>query len=87
MERGVQGDYILSTAMPETFLAFVPRPLPPVPPLYFNECRSHRLSSSKQISSYSYLNCERTKSQKSKNSRKVGKWFICLSTLFRNSFK
>lgn len=33
MERGVQGDYILSTTMPETFLAFVPRPLPPVPPL------------------------------------------------------
>ncbi len=36
MERGVQGDYIPSTAMPETFLAFVPRPLPPVPPLYSN---------------------------------------------------
>lgn len=33
MERGVQGDYILSTTMPEKFLAFVPRPLPPVPPL------------------------------------------------------
>ena len=33
MERGIQGDYIPSTTMPETFLAFVPRPLPPVPPL------------------------------------------------------
>ncbi|MBA3920985.1 MAG: Fic family protein [Nostocaceae cyanobacterium] len=33
MERGVQGDYVFSTTMPETFLAFVPRPLPPVPPL------------------------------------------------------
>lgn len=33
MERGIQGDYIPSMTMPETFLAFVPRPLPPVPPL------------------------------------------------------
>jgi hypothetical protein len=33
MGRGIQGDYILSATMPETFLAFVPRPLPPVPPL------------------------------------------------------
>lgn len=33
MERGIQGDYIPSTTMPERFLTFVPRPLPPVPPL------------------------------------------------------
>ncbi|KYC43647.1 cell filamentation protein Fic [Scytonema hofmannii PCC 7110] len=33
MERGLQGDYIPNTTTSERFLAFVPRPLPPVPPL------------------------------------------------------
>ena len=33
MERGLQGYYMPSTTTPEPVLAFVPRPLPPMPPL------------------------------------------------------
>lgn len=33
MERGLQGYYIPCTTSPEPFWAFVPRPLPPEPPL------------------------------------------------------
>ncbi|NEQ70833.1 MAG: Fic family protein [Symploca sp. SIO2D2] len=33
MERGLQGHYVRSISSPEAFLAFVPQPLPPAPPL------------------------------------------------------
>ena len=33
MERGLQGTYVRSIGQPEPFSAFVPRPLPPEPPL------------------------------------------------------
>ncbi|NET62518.1 MAG: Fic family protein [Symploca sp. SIO2E6] len=36
MERGLQGHYVRSLNSPEAFLAFVPQPLPPVPPLQLN---------------------------------------------------
>jgi len=33
IERGLQGHYVRSISSPEAFLAFVPQPLPPAPPL------------------------------------------------------
>lgn len=36
MERGIQGRYAINRTAPEPFPAFVPKPLPPEPPLQFD---------------------------------------------------
>ena len=43
MRRGIQGGTVRSTAGPEPFEAFVPDPLPPVPPLELDAERSDRI--------------------------------------------
>ena len=36
MKRGPQGQAVRRTTLPEPFMAFVPRPLPPQPPVQWN---------------------------------------------------